>query len=237
MDAECSGFDDMFPTIDPYTPQRGKYQGISYPDHGEVCRLETEWEIQENSVHFQVQSRLFPIVFQKTVTTDSDDAISVHYQLQNHGDEEFPYIWAAHCMLKGDDHAEVITPFSPQAPIRMMFGPEVHALSRHSLSGYRQDGNTYKFYYTDKIPKGYCGYRYHARQEELLLQYDAQKIPYLGVWFNNGSFKEMYNIALEPCTAPFDTPDAAKAAGAQSVLPPKGCEQFTLRFLLKKIVT
>ena len=35
VDSECSAFDDMFPTIDPYTPEKGAYKVITYPDHGE----------------------------------------------------------------------------------------------------------------------------------------------------------------------------------------------------------
>ena len=39
VSSECSGFDDMFPTVDPYTPTEGAYRGITYPDHGETCRI------------------------------------------------------------------------------------------------------------------------------------------------------------------------------------------------------
>ena len=38
IEAECSGWDDMFPTIDPYQPE-----GLPpYPDHGEICRIPLE---------------------------------------------------------------------------------------------------------------------------------------------------------------------------------------------------
>ena len=40
---ECSGFDDMFPTIDPVT-----VGGKEYPDHGEVCRVPFSYEIVES---------------------------------------------------------------------------------------------------------------------------------------------------------------------------------------------
>ena len=39
IESECASWDDMFPTIDPYTPPAGRYAGMTLPDHGEVCRL------------------------------------------------------------------------------------------------------------------------------------------------------------------------------------------------------
>ena len=38
---ECSGFDDMFPTIDPVC-----VNGKEYPDHGEVCRVSFSYSIE-----------------------------------------------------------------------------------------------------------------------------------------------------------------------------------------------
>ena len=43
VDSECSAFDDMFPTIDPYTPDAGAYSGIPYPEQiDELLRLALE---------------------------------------------------------------------------------------------------------------------------------------------------------------------------------------------------
>ena len=39
IESECASWDDMFPTIDPYTPPTGRYAGMTLPDRGEVCRL------------------------------------------------------------------------------------------------------------------------------------------------------------------------------------------------------
>jgi hypothetical protein len=43
-------------------------------------------------------------------------------------------------------------------------------------------------------------------------------VPYLGVLPNEGGWQELYNIFLEPCTAPFDRPDAARYRGQGSTL-------------------
>ena len=36
---ECSGFDDMFPTIDPVCCMQEPWKGVEMPDHGEVYAL------------------------------------------------------------------------------------------------------------------------------------------------------------------------------------------------------
>ena len=61
VDSECSAFDDMFPTIDPYTPETGAYRGITYPDHGECCRLPYEVRVEGNKLILSAHSRLFSI--------------------------------------------------------------------------------------------------------------------------------------------------------------------------------
>ena len=66
-----------------------------------------------------------------------------------------------------------------------------------------------------------------GRREVLLLRYDPREIPWLAVWLNNGEFKGIRNIALEPCTAPYDRPDAA-APEERCLLPPGSETSFTL---------
>lgn len=61
IEAECSGWDDMFPTIDPYQPE-----GLPpYPDHGEICRIPLEHIHGADSDLLRADSRLFPgLLFQ-----------------------------------------------------------------------------------------------------------------------------------------------------------------------------
>ena len=227
VQAECSGFDDMFPTIDPYTPDRGEYAGIPYPDHGEVCRLPMAADMRGDALELRAASRRFPLRFVKRASACPDGAITVEYTLYNDGRESFPYIWAGHCMLAGTDDARVSVPFGATAPIRRMFGPEGPC---DRLTGFSPEGATYKFYYTQRVPEGRCVCRYPSQGGELRLTYDGERVPYLGIWLNNGGFKNMYNIALEPCTAPYDRPDAAAKAGAASLLPAAGSVSFALHF-------
>ncbi len=236
VDSECSAFDDMFPTIDPYTPKAGAYAGITYPDHGEICRLPFAVTLQENAAVFTVHSGLFPITYQKTVCPAEDGGINVSYTIQNRGGEPFPYVWAGHIMLQGEDGMRLLTPFRNSAPTEMMFMPgdcSPDQLPKDHLTGYKPGvGAAYKFYYLDKTDDGCFSVRYRDGRA-LLFAYDKEKLPYLGIWLNNGEFQDMYSIAPEPCTVPFDAPHKAAERGYTSVIPAKGEFSFIIHIYVK----
>ena len=64
--------------------------------------------------------------------------------------------------------------------------------------------NCEKFYFLDKVNKDEtCGLEY-STGEKITYSYDAEKIPYLGVWKTQGGYRGHYNVALEPCTGIYD---------------------------------
>lgn len=230
--AECAGFDDMFPTVDAYVSPDGE----QYPDHGEICRMKAETTVENGSVSFRFTSAAFGTVYTKTVSRDGE-ALLVSYRIENRRVKPFPYIWAAHCMLCGEDSAYIVSPYPENAPIRKMFGEtEEDKLNRRSLSVFdRENGDAYKFYYTDRITDGFCGYAYPERGEVFMMRYDCEKLPYLGIWMNNGSTKGLYNVAPEICTAPFDSPGEANKSGYCSVIPPNGKIEFEISIGIEKL--
>lgn len=231
VSSECSGFDDMFPTVDPYTPEEGVYQGITYPDHGETCRIAYEICPCGEGVILRAESRLFPISYEKKLLPSKDGGIDIAYCISNYGETEFPYVWAGHIMLQGEDGAKVIVPFTEDTVTEMMFAEGENAvleLSKIHLTGYKPGiGTTYKFYYLEPMREGRFGISY-ADGSQLLFETDESKLPYLGVWLNNGKFQDLYSIALEPCTVPFDAPDRAESRGYRSVIPAKDKLEFEI---------
>lgn len=231
VDAECSACDEMFPTIDPCVPSADFGE---YPDHGEVCRMVHEVYIEEDGVRFYVRSRNLKYTYQKWITCDDEGNLIMEYTIDNPTSYPFPNLWALHCMLRGEPSAKLLLPYEEDAPVEIMFGPEnAIQLPRDQLQPYWSGGATYKFYYLDPMPKGVCGCQYTDNGHKFLMEFDNEKIPYLGVWLNSGGFKDMYNLALEPCTAPFDTPANAEARGRGSVLSPYEKLQFSLRIIVE----
>ena len=237
VSSECSGFDDMFPTIDPYTPESGVLEGKTYPDHGEICRVSMENAIKRNGVTFTYRSDAFKYRYQKSIFPLRDGSIEIVYRITNDSPEPLSCLWAGHCMLRGVDGARIFTSYSDETPRVQMFGPddvEPNDLSTDRLTGYQPgEGYTYKFYYLEKMPAGKFGVRY-PDGKVLTFSTDPQKIPYLGVWLNNGTFKDIYNMALEPCTAPYDAPDRAEAHGFPTKIAPNASVEFSIRLSLSR---
>lgn len=233
VESECSSWDDMFPTIDPYTPAAGEYAGVTYPDHGEVCRLPLTVTFEGESAVLSCTSRLFAVDFEKKITPEEDGALALTYTIRNRGREDFPYIWAAHCMLVGTDDLRVETPYPADAPAAYMFGPEGReTFPRDRLMGYGAGtGAAYKLYYTEPTDGGFLRAVYTESGHAFEMDYrdSAAAIPYVGLWINNGSFKGYYNIALECASAPYDAPHKALERGYCSVIPAGESLTFTLR--------
>ena len=235
--SECSGFDDMFPTVDPYTPAEGKCAGIKYPDHGEVCRIPYEVSEESGKVIFRAHSRLFSIMYEKTVYGSDDGSIVTEYRYINESDEDFHFLWAGHIMLRGEDGMRVLTPFSESTPTENMFASENKSgrpLPKDRLMGYEKGvGVSHKFYYLDKISEGYFGLSY-PDGGRLMFHFDPEKLPYLGIWFNNGQFQDGYSITPEPCTVPFDAPGKAADRGYTSSIPAGDEFVFTLKIRMEE---
>jgi galactose mutarotase-like enzyme len=233
IDSECASWDDMFPTIDPYTPASGEYEGITYPDHGEVCRLPMEVTFEGESAVLSCTSRLFAVDFEKRITPEDDGALALTYTIRNRGREDFPYVWAAHCMLVGTYDLRVETPYPADAPAAYMFGPEDRdTLPRDRMLG-KDSGRTvsYKFYYTEPTDGGFLRALYTESGHSFEMDYrdSAAALPYVGLWINNGNFKGYYNFALECASAPYDAPHKAMEKGYCSVLPAGETLTFTVR--------
>lgn len=231
VSSECSGFDDMFPTVDPYTPIEGRYKGITYPDHGESCRLPYTYESYKEGVIFHAKSRIFPIKYEKTILPAQDGGIDIAYRICNQEEVAFPFLWAGHIMLQGEDGMKVFTPFGCNAATEMMFatkGVPEKELPMDHLSGYQAGtGPAYKFYYLEPMNEGRFGVSY-ADGDKLTFEVDPEKLPYLGLWFNNGEFQDLYTITPEPCTVPFDAPDRAKSRGYVSTISAKSEFSFKI---------
>lgn len=237
VSSECSGFDDMCPTIDPYTPKSGAYEGISYPDHGESCRMPHRLSVEDDQAVFSARSRLFPIRYEKRVYAEGESLI-LAYDVENFGDHPFEFLWAGHIMLKGEDGMEILTPFDADAHTEMMFAPrgaDVEKLPKDRLMGFVPGaGAAYKFYYTEKMAQGRFGVKY-SDGSALLFEVDEKKLPYLGIWLNNGEFQDSYTVTPEPCTLPADAPDRGAKRGIHSVISPHDSFSFEIKITLKEI--
>lgn len=229
VDAECSACDDMFPTIDPFVSMEYPWKGVEYPDHGEVYALKWEMEILADSLHMWVYSVRFGYRLDKWIY-EADGALKVRYQVENLTAFPLDYIYAPHCMFAAEEGMQIEVPYEEGELVTVIFSksgilggyggkgvwPMTNGIDLSAPEPY-SDKDNYKYFFDAPIPEGKCVLAYPDRHK-MVFCFDETAMPYLGVWINSGGFKDMYNVAIEPCSGAFDRPDVAKMHGKNSVL-------------------
>ncbi|MBR2861015.1 MAG: hypothetical protein IKB86_04175 [Clostridia bacterium] len=223
IDAECSSFDDMFPTIDPC-----EINSMQYLDHGESTRREHQFEIQKDSVKFTCTLDNLNILYEKTAYFEGD-ALAVKYTITNKNDFDFPYLWAGHMMFAGELGSEVVSEFENKFEKEVMFG---QAPEKPNALGAFENNKQWKFYYIGAITPFECAIKYPLSKKRVNISFDNQVIKYLGLWMNEGFLNGMYNVAVEPCSALYDAPNKAKETC--SFIPAGDKIEFTLKINIEK---
>jgi galactose mutarotase-like enzyme len=232
---ECSGLDDMFPTIDAYYYDRYPWAGTKMADHGEVWSLPWEATVAGDRLYFAVHGVRFPYRLEKWAHFTDQSNLRLDYRLTNLSGFDLDFVWAAHGMFYLEEEAELVLPDAVKSVAATFdvpgkfgrYGDEyawpVGTLPDGSPRDFRKlrpkaARDCYKYYVKEKMPEGWCGMKYHRSHFSLVLSFPVESVPYLGVLPNEGGWQDLYNIFLEPCTAPFDRPDAARYRGQGSTL-------------------
>jgi hypothetical protein len=235
VDGECSGLDDMFPTIDVYHCEQFPWHGTQLPDHGEVWSLPWETTIDGDCLRMSVHGVRLPYRLSKTVSFADDHTLRLEYVLENLSPFGFDYVWAAHPMFVMDEDSRVLLPagverivnaFSSDGslgrygdafdwPLATTPGGAVRDLSRVAPPSAARSA---KFYVKGALPEGWCALTWPSRGLQLTMRFPVEEIPYLGILPNENGFHDHYNMFLEPASASFDRPDVARLRGEASHL-------------------
>jgi hypothetical protein len=71
------------------------------------------------------------------------------------------------------------------------------------------------------MTEGWCALRDSVTGDTIGLSYPVDKLPYFGIWVNEGGYKNQYNVAPEPSTGALDRLDIAKQWNKVCVLKAK----------------
>lgn len=245
LSGECSGFDDMFPTIEKCCYEAFPWLGAVLPDHGEVWSLAWEYEIKD-AVVFAVTGVRLPYRLEKKVLYPKENILRWEYTLTNCSNYDMDVLWAGHIMLEPEKGCRMIFPpemkkavctYSESGTIGR-FGeefefPVTEYNEKSDISVYRgKDADDYqKFYFKEKFQSGWCGVEYPDGRN-LTVRFPVNEVPYCGAVNGEGGTLDLRCIILEPCTAYFDRPDLAKKFGADCSLKGKSSKRWYLEIEL-----
>jgi len=218
---DCSGFDDMFPTIDECYYPRKPWKGIKVPDHGEVWSLPWDYDLKEDSIFLSVHGMRFPYKLEKSIKIKNENCLHIDYRVKNYSAYDFDFIWAAHPLFNCSENTEIILPETVNKIINVYnnskrlgkYG-EIHSWpvtisdsgNKYDMSKMCSKSVKYceKYYVQDELKEGWASLYDNNNGDMITLLYPIKKVPYLGIWVNKGGFMDQYNVALEPCTGAFD---------------------------------
>ncbi len=218
---DASGFDECFPTIEAseliIRNGMDETRKISFPDHGELWSKEWDYEIRENSILFFTKGVNAEYLINKNITL-RENRLIINYSLTNKSGFLLNYIWSGHPLLAVEEGDKIFLP----AGVDRLFLNWASDISIGSFGQYIKisgiDKEIADFFkiksvnddiaikgFTDILKEGVTGLYRSNKNESILISFDINKLPYLGVWLCYGgwpvdSTKKHFTIALEPTT-------------------------------------
>jgi len=246
---EASGFDEMFPTISRCFYENEPWSGTEMPDHGEVWSVPWEYELSENQVLLRIKGVRFPYLLQKKVSLE-ESAIRLHYRVANLSEADFDYIWAAHPLFNTVEGMELIVPKGMTRIVnavpskRLGTYGRIYGFPSAELEGgpsfdlsrvpKKYSADHQKYWFLGKVTEGWCILYDPERKLNIGMAWPADRVPYLGVWVNEGGWADQYNVAPEPATGAMDRVDFSRMWGMGSVLRAGDVKEWQLHLSLRQ---
>lgn len=226
--SESFGIDEMFPTILPYCRKQSVGKCIEEPDHGWLWRF--PWDINfqnDNKISLSCCRDDLAWNFHRTIELNANQII-FSYCLENLTDSRFPGLWALHPLFSMYPETVVSIPKTLRYIIQAADGKIDGGLlgaygSRHKIedipfSLFRPSctpyGKALKFYNAEPLKDG--RFSIQDRRGNLELEFSSSKIPWIGFWINRSGWGGQENFALEPASAPMDSPEKSSQFGTEA---------------------
>ena len=230
---EFSGFDEMFPAISRCFYENPPFAGVEIPDHGEVWTIPWQYSIEKGRVALEVKGICLPYKLRKKVFLE-DSCIRIEYEAENLSEFDLDFIWAAHPLFNTSKGMEFIVPAGMNKIINAAPGKHMSEYgkaydfpvaelcdgSKFNLAVVPEKNNDgyQKYYFLGKVTEGWRVLYDGSKRLNIGMSFPKEKVPYLGMWLNEGGWDCQYNIAPEPATGVMDRIDAAKLWQASSIL-------------------
>lgn len=215
---DTSGLDECFPTIDACSYE-GQAKTYHLADHGEIWYSEGNHRIEAHALPRGIGKELaedeeqyalisefdlktMPFHFKRAVVLQ-DASIVLDYEVQNHGEEELPFLWALHGLARLEKDTELILPEGELLNV-MNEDYDFDSFDKMLIAQYPKNAMV-KFYLEHPVDTGKASILYAKQNLRVNYKWKVKDAPYLGVWVTTGGFKKEKNLAIEPCTGFYDS--------------------------------
>jgi galactose mutarotase-like enzyme len=216
------GWDEMFPTIDACAyPVEGAYYTAALPDHGDAWML--EWQVEPSppgELRLAVDGQALPYRLERSLTFTTADSLLMQYRLTNRGSEPFHFLWAAHPLFYCQGEAELVLPSTVTELVAVASLPTGSVVgARHNWPcAENSDGHTLalnrisdstrrvarKFYLPPELPISWATLVQRQTGNWLRMSWSSARLPYCGIWIDEGYYTPVTTVAFEPSTAYYD---------------------------------
>jgi galactose mutarotase-like enzyme len=237
-ESDASGFDECLPSVAACRIQTANGE-VEIPDHGEFWRIpHVAEDVTSNHVRLTATGSALSLRLERALHLE-EDSLRIDYTVTNTGQEAVPYAWSAHPLFSVDPGDRVTLPESV-----MQVTVEGSGHNRLGVAGtphcwpaaIQADGATTSLnvaaapdseigdkLFTDAPPEGWCILERRSAGLQLRVDFDPALTPYLGLWLCYGGWPEgqaarQNCVAIEPCTAPMDSLEAAIKSGSARTL-------------------
>lgn len=222
---DCGGFDEMLPTVGECD-----WKGKHLADHGEAWAL--PWELVEKKIEsdkiiFKTVCKLkeSPFLIERTLILKEGEArIKIDYKITNISEEEWEYIWACHASISpGGEIDSFDKIFLPQQAKVNVWSSENNRLGERgtwhswpitqdkdgnevdlSCIGSQELGYADKLF-TNELKEGWIAAGDIKEKEFIAFSFPVDKIPYAGLWINQGGWRGYTQLGIEPTNTVGDT--------------------------------
>ncbi len=221
---DTSGMDDCFPNVAAGSYPDAPRAGVQLLDLGEWTH--GAWEVRSTAdaaVVMTMNGRALPYTATKTIRFVDDETLALEYPVENHGQAPFLFLWSAHPLIEVENDFELLLPHG-DLDLRV-FPPDGVPYQWPTCRGtslrdkWISRGATLKVFLSG-LSEGWCSLLLPSHS--LTFSFDLEKVPAVGVWFNNFGFPRRDGtpfrcIAIEPCTSPSDLLDDLAATAYPTI--------------------
>jgi len=249
---DTSGLEECFPTVAPCQFTSASGRKFDYADHGYLWQSLWETDINDEMLTMSKDMHEINCSFQKTLEL-KDNTLNMKYIIRNYGKEAVPYLYSVHPMLSANKHTRLeltdevekvyMCVSSDNSGFKDGSWIDLPSENNRALFGpFSRSNDAFVKFFTDSLEKGGVKIKQLDTNESLVFDYDTQTLPHLGVLavegvdiLNDGEFKDIVFLGLEPTTGIGDDLNTCKETGTLRELKPKEELKFWISLSLENI--